>query len=73
MQAFYRHYYKRYIQALENASDKVDRAKLAEAYQTAVVLFEVLEAANLFEPLQVDQEILEINKQIQEKKKLYFP
>ncbi|GJM99983.1 hypothetical protein PR202_ga17131 [Eleusine coracana subsp. coracana] len=73
MQSFYHQYYKRYIQALENAADKVDRAKLAEAYQTAVVLFEVLEAANLFEPLQVDQEILEINKQIQENKKLYFP
>ncbi|KAF3545724.1 hypothetical protein DY000_02010615 [Brassica cretica] len=32
MQSFYQHYYKKYIQALQNAADKANRAQLTKAY-----------------------------------------
>ncbi|CAF2117101.1 unnamed protein product, partial [Brassica napus] len=44
MQSFYQLYYKKYIQALQNAADKDDRAQRTKDYQTAAVLFEVLKA-----------------------------
>uniref|UniRef100_A0A453TCF5 1,3-beta-glucan synthase n=2 Tax=Aegilops tauschii subsp. strangulata TaxID=200361 RepID=A0A453TCF5_AEGTS len=73
MQRFYREYYKKYIQALQNAADKADRALLTKAYQTAAVLFEVLKAVNVSQSVEVDQAILDTHNKIEEKKKLYVP
>ncbi|KAI4983466.1 hypothetical protein ZWY2020_023958 [Hordeum vulgare] len=53
---FYHEYYRMYIQALQNTADKVERAQLTKAYQTAAVLFEVLKA--------VDQPIFETHNQV---------
>ncbi|KAK1611629.1 hypothetical protein QYE76_035302 [Lolium multiflorum] len=73
MQRFYREYYKKYIQALQNAADKTDRALLTKAYQTAAVLFEVLKAVNVSQSVEVDQAILDTHYKIEEKRKLYVP
>jgi len=73
MQRFYREYYKKYIQALQNAADKADRALLTKAYQTAAVLFEVLKAVNVSQSVEVDQAILDTHNKVEEKKKLYVP
>ncbi|CAN6828404.1 unnamed protein product [Brassica oleracea] len=58
MQSFYQHYYKKYIQALQNAADKANRAQLTKAYQTANVLFEVLKAVYLTQSIKVDQKVM---------------
>ncbi|XP_010229272.1 callose synthase 3 [Brachypodium distachyon] len=73
IQTFYRHYYKKYIQALQNASDQVDRAQLTKAYQTANVLFEVLKAVTQQHSVEVDHEILETADKVKEKTKIYLP
>ncbi|KAD5961692.1 hypothetical protein E3N88_13165 [Mikania micrantha] len=57
MQSFYQHYYLKYIQAMQSAPDKADRAQLTKAYQTDRVLFEVLEAVNLAESMDVEEKV----------------
>ncbi|KAJ6809888.1 callose synthase 3-like [Iris pallida] len=69
MRNFYKDYYKEYIQALQNAADRADRARLTKAYQTAAVLFEVLKAVSL----EVDNEILETHNKVEEKTKILVP
>ncbi|KAM0886915.1 hypothetical protein ACQ4PT_029381 [Festuca glaucescens] len=55
MQRFYGEYYNKYIQAMQNAADKTDRALLTKAYQTAAVLFKVLKAVDVSQSVEVDQ------------------
>ncbi|KAJ4724126.1 Callose synthase 3 [Melia azedarach] len=73
LRSFYQHYYKKYIQALQNAVGKADRAQLTKDYQTANVLFEVLKAANLPESMEVDLEILEAQDEIAEETQMCLP
>ncbi|KAJ9558726.1 hypothetical protein OSB04_013340 [Centaurea solstitialis] len=72
MQSFYRHYYGKYIKALQDA-DKADRTRLTKAYQTAAVLFEVLRAVNLTEHIPVEEEILQAHEGVKEKTEMYAP
>ncbi|KAJ6387796.1 hypothetical protein OIU77_026380 [Salix suchowensis] len=73
VQSFFQHYYKKYIQALQNAADKAYRAQLTRAYQTLNVLSEVLKAVNMAQSIEVDREILEAQDEVAEKTQIYLP
>ncbi|KAF2618318.1 hypothetical protein F2Q68_00042905 [Brassica cretica] len=68
MQSFYQLYYKKYIQALQNAAAKMtdlcfmELAQRTKDYQTTAVLFEVLKAVK-----EVPVEILEAHRKVEEK------
>ncbi|KAI3511142.1 hypothetical protein L1887_18286 [Cichorium endivia] len=68
IRAFYRHYCEKYIQGLLNAYN-ADRTRLTKAYQTAAVLFEVVECVL---SNKVPDEILEVHKQVAEKAEIFF-
>jgi hypothetical protein len=42
MQSFYQHYYKKYIQALQNAADQADRSLLFSSVSSSFILFHSL-------------------------------
>ncbi|KAM0068509.1 putative 1,3-beta-glucan synthase [Helianthus debilis subsp. tardiflorus] len=73
IQSFYQHYYKKYIQALQSAADKADRAQLTKAYQTASILFEVLKAVNTTQAVEIKEEMLEAHQKVSQKTAIYLP
>ncbi|MFS7956864.1 putative 1,3-beta-glucan synthase [Helianthus anomalus] len=73
IQSFYQHYYKKYIQALQSAADKADRAQLTKAYQTASILFEVLKAVNTTQAVEIEEEMLEAHQKVSQKTAIYIP
>ncbi|CAH1440868.1 unnamed protein product [Lactuca virosa] len=70
MQAFYRHYYSKYIQRQQNADKPADLTHFPKEYQMAAVLFEVLKALSLEESIEVPDEILEAHAHVAEMVKL---
>ncbi|XP_042758327.2 putative receptor-like protein kinase At5g39000 [Lactuca sativa] len=70
MQAFYRHYYSKYIQRQQNVDKPADLTHLPKEYQMAAVLFEVLKALSLEESIEVPDEILEAHAHVAEMVKL---
>ncbi|XP_075093643.1 callose synthase 3-like [Nicotiana tabacum] len=68
MQSFYWHYYKQYIQDLQNDAEKADRAQLTKAYQTENVLFEVYRA----QVVETDLEILKAHDKVAGKTQIFF-
>ncbi|RWR90536.1 Glycosyl transferase [Cinnamomum micranthum f. kanehirae] len=48
-------------------------AQLSKAYQNAAVLFEVLKAVNLQQPIELDREVVEAQKNVAEKTAIYVP
>ncbi|GJV43514.1 callose synthase 3 [Tanacetum coccineum] len=75
IQSFYRHYQRKYIQAVQTSADKGDWqvAQLTKAYQTASILSEVLTAVNDAEAIEIDYGMLEKDLKVAEKTKTHLP
>ncbi|KAG4919932.1 hypothetical protein JHK85_058213 [Glycine max] len=71
MQSFYQHYYKKYIQALQNAADKADR--LPRHIKLPMFFLRFLKAVNMTQSMEVDREILETQDKVAEKTEILVP
>ncbi|KAG5078661.1 hypothetical protein JHK82_057356 [Glycine max] len=71
MQSFYQHYYKKYIQALQNAADKADR--LPRHIKLPMFFLRFLKAVNMMQSMEVDREILETQDKVAEKTEILVP
>ncbi|KAI3739527.1 hypothetical protein L2E82_29934 [Cichorium intybus] len=70
IQAYYKYYYGKYIEGLQNA-DKSSRTQPTNAYQNAAALFMVLKAVSRAESVKVADEILKAHAHVAEKAETY--